>query len=488
MLRHIILSLALATSSQIAVANAVTSDQRALSALERGAAYFRDRLGVDGSYVWKYSADGKVHRGEGGRVPRSIGWIQPPGTPAIGAAYLRIFDVTGDTQWLNAAHDVAKALLRTQLLSGGWYYSAEMDDRKAEEWCYRAFVAENHECHRKGGNRQRNVSVLDDNTSQSALIFLIWFDKASGDSDPAVRAAINYGLRHLAGAQYRNGAFQVFYKGTNPGAKKEFATQATIPAEWPHDWQKPSDPPYFVTNDDILRDTGRMYLSAYRLYGDKADLAIAKAIGTFLVSAQLPAPQPGWAQTYDARLQPVWGRSFEPPAVTSRETAGCIQYLVELYGETGDKAYLDAAGRAGAWLKRVRLPSGLWSRFYELSTNRPLYIDRDDKMTFDDTHLSNHYSLKSTFNIPHVLGELSAAQAGKDVGPVALWPNPADRLDDGDLKSYVADLLARQNPDGHWQSGGWIDSAHFVTAVFALARYVDAHKPHGRHEARRRQN
>ena len=49
-------------------------------------------------------------------------WVQPPGTPAVGMAYLDAYDVSGDTLYLNGAIDAARALAWGQLGSGGWDY------------------------------------------------------------------------------------------------------------------------------------------------------------------------------------------------------------------------------------------------------------------------------------------------------------------------------------------------------------------------------
>ena len=43
----------------------------------------------------------------------------------------------------------------------------------------------------------------------------------------------------------------------------------------------------------------------------------AERAGGFSLLAQMPEPQPAWAQQYDARMQPAWARKFEPPAISS---------------------------------------------------------------------------------------------------------------------------------------------------------------------------
>ncbi|TPN69870.1 hypothetical protein FJ986_03650 [Mesorhizobium sp. B1-1-1] len=477
MLRHIASALFVALSCGTALAGAPQSQPtvaEAREAIEAAGAYFRDHLGVAGTYVWKYSLDGQKRVGEGGTVPASVGWVQPPGTPAVGAAFLRIFEVTGDKQWLQSAQVVATALVKTQLESGGWFYKIETDPQKAATWCYRALKVGGNICRDIKDNPQRNETVLDDNNTQSVLNFLVWFDLASGGSDPDVRSCIDRALHRLMRVQYPNGAFPVFFKGAAPGADVKAAAKASIPASWSHEWQKPDRPPYFIVNDNLPRDMGRLFLNAYRTYHDPAYLKTAEKVGDFLLAAQLPAPQQGWAQGYDRSMQPVWGRRFEPPAVVSRETAGNIDYLIELNEQNRDARLLHAATTAATWLQAARLSDGSWARFYELNTNRPLYIDEGGQVTFDDMDLLKHYGMKTGAEIEPVFARLESATRGQRVSRQRLWISAADELSTGELNSKVRQLVDSQDTQGRWVEGRFIEGEDFVEGVFALARFISA--------------
>lgn len=457
-----------------AVAGPQPTVVEARSALERAGGYFHDHLGVAGTYVWKYSLDGKKRVGEGGAVPSSLGWVEPPGTPAVGAAFLRIFEVTGDKRWLQFAHDVATALVSTQLESGGWFYAIETDPQKATNWCYRALKVSRKACHDIKDNPRRNETVLDDNNTQSVLNFLMWFDRESDNSDASVKLCIDKALRRLMRVQYRNGAFPAFFSGAAPGADVETAARASIPASWSHEWQKPDHPPYFIVNDNLPRDMGRLFLNAYRTYGDPAYLSTAQKVGDFLLAAQLPAPQQGWAQAYDWSMQPVWGRKFEPPAVVSRETAGNIDYLIELNQQNKDTRLLDAAVSAAIWLKAARLPGGRWARFYELNTNRPLYIDNSGAVTFDDKNLLDHYGMKTGAEIEPVFARLDLAKRGLTVSHQGFWTSAADELSPTELSSKVRQLIDSQDAQGRWAEGRFIEGKDFIGGVFALARFISS--------------
>jgi hypothetical protein len=445
---------------------------QAIASMERAGAYFRDRLGVNGTYVWQYSIDGQVRRGEGGAVGGSIGWIQSPGTPTVGAAFLRIYEVTGDKQWLDAAQTVAKALVQTQLASGGWFRFVEIDPTKTKEWCYRVNRAGHNGCEENKDNPFFNKTQLDDNNTQSVLNFLMWFDRASAGSDPKIRESIEFGLRRLIKMQYSNGAFPFSFSDRAPGADKMTATRASMPVDWSRSWLKPDLPPYFVVNDHIQRDTGRLFLNAYHAYHRPRYLRAAMRIGDFLVAAQLPRPQQGWAQIYDRTLQPVWGRKFEPPSIVSSETAGSIEYLLELHDETSKVQYLETATSAAEWLKASRLADGTWARFYELNTGRPLYVDNNYKLTYDDRDLLSHYGMKGAFNIQTLLDRMKLEEPEEVLPSSDFWISSADDLNRDEIELEAQRLIVSQDAEGRWVEGKWIDSQDFVDAVFTLARFI----------------
>ena len=67
----------------------------------------------------------------------SQGWVQPPGTPAVGLALMQAYAATGDREFLDGAAEAARALAATQLESGGWHAMIEFDPEQQKAWCYR---------------------------------------------------------------------------------------------------------------------------------------------------------------------------------------------------------------------------------------------------------------------------------------------------------------------------------------------------------------
>ncbi len=156
MLRTLMLLIVLAPS--IVSAQADLSAQ-SLQAMKQAADFFHQKVTVNGGYVYEYSLDLKQRQGEGKAAPTEI-WVQPPGNPTVGMAYVSAFDATGDQQFLSAAIDAAQALIFGQLESGGWNASIDFDPQGPHADRYR---------NGKGRAKGKNFSSLDDDKTQSAV-------------------------------------------------------------------------------------------------------------------------------------------------------------------------------------------------------------------------------------------------------------------------------------------------------------------------------
>ena len=139
----------------------------ATNAMRRGAQFFHERVAVNGTYLWNYSEDLARREGEG-KASATLGWVQPPGTPAVGMAFVRAHEVTGDSYYLDAARETALGLVAGQLRSGGWTYSIEFEPAERKKAAYRD----------GGGRTGRNTTTLDDDTTRSAVRFLLGLDTA----------------------------------------------------------------------------------------------------------------------------------------------------------------------------------------------------------------------------------------------------------------------------------------------------------------------
>jgi PelA/Pel-15E family pectate lyase len=108
-----------------------------------------------------------------------------------------------------------------------------------------------------------------------------------------------------------------------------------------------------------------------------------------------------WCAQHDEKtLEPRWGRSFEPPALTSAESAGILRLLMS---QANPSPEIRQAVHAGArWFADSRIGGikqihvngdkaivkdkdapALWARFYEIGTNRPIFCGRDGIIKYD---------------------------------------------------------------------------------------------------------
>ena len=108
----------------------------ASQALRRAVDFFRKDVSASGAYLWRYAADLSKQEGEG-RASKATAWVQPPGTPSVGGAFLFAYEATGDKHNLQAARETAHALVQGQLRSGGWDYRIEFADKPRRKYAYR---------------------------------------------------------------------------------------------------------------------------------------------------------------------------------------------------------------------------------------------------------------------------------------------------------------------------------------------------------------
>jgi PelA/Pel-15E family pectate lyase len=215
------------------------------------------------------------------------------------------------------------------------------------------------------------------------------------------RAAVERGVEYLLNAQYPNGG-------------------------WPQVW--PLEGLYhdaITMNDDamlhaieILQDVAEGapdYRFLSQSLAKRADVAAARGIACLL---RLQIVENGvktvWADQYDAlTLEPTSARNYEMAALTSSESASVVEFLMSLPNLSAEEAA--AVRDAAAWFKKVeifgyrygsgnffadrRSPEGrklekdpgagpIWSRFYQIGTDLPIFGDRDKTIHDDVNDLS----------------------------------------------------------------------------------------------------
>lgn len=475
-------------SLAVATAPAQPADRAAAArqTMERATVFMRS-LAVEGGYVYKWTPDLKKRSAERPATPTQIA-IQPPGTPSVGSAFVRAYEATGTPLYLEAARDVSRALVRCQLGSGGWNRIADFDPAKPNR---------DGLLHQKGDLKRGQViqytlaTTFDDNTTQSAVLFLLAYTTAtkgsSAPDDVAARAALDRALAGMLRAQYPTGAWPQRYGG-EPRDPANFPVRAArIPADYPRQWPDEDYTRYYTLNDNCQSTCVQTMLRAYHVTGRKELLESARRGADFLLLAQLPEPQPAWAQQYSFAMEPVWARVMEPPAVSSAESSKVIVALLDLHLETGERKYLDAVAPAAAWLERSRVGPDLWSRFYELGTNRPIYGDDRGVVRYDKRELNGKfvysYGWESSFDIPAVLARYERIKRDGHEAVPARERKTAGRGRENEVDAVIAALDA----DGRWIAPDWwqkgmkpeplIQSKLFIRNLNVLADYLEQVSP-----------
>lgn len=359
------------------------SQSRSLEILHKVVRFHREQVGYQGAYLWRYSADLKYQEGEGIAL-KSSGWTQPPGAPSVGEAYLDCWRLTEDRVFLEAATEVAQALVKSQLKSGGWSSHFDL-----------SFVGSRMYTYRVDGDSagKNNRTTFDDNKTQSALMLLMHVDQALEFRDKVIHEAVEYALNRILAAQYPNGAWPQQY--SEPPKSADFPVmQASYPADWPREYPGTKYIGYYTLNDSNMSHIVDMLIEADRIY-DRTDCVVAaRKTGDFFLLAQMPDPQPGWAQQYNRDMHPAWARKFEPASITGGESQSVMRSLLSLYRFTGDQRFVKTLPKAIAYYRRSLLPDGRLARFYELKTNRPLYFTKDYKLTYSDADMPTHYGFQ----------------------------------------------------------------------------------------------
>ncbi|HTO04085.1 MAG TPA: pectate lyase [Opitutus sp.] len=279
-----------------------------------------------------------------------------------------------DASWYatDEARAIADALLLYQTGSGGWPKNTDMSHPPSAE-----FLASTA--------ADRRASTIDNGATTSPLHLLARVGSAT--SDPRHQSAVERGIDYLLAAQSPSGGWPQYY----PRRDGYYS--------------------HITYNDDAMANVLELLRTVsrgeppYQFIDDKrranAASAIERGIRCILRTQII---QDGkltvWCAQHDeATLAPAWARNFEPPSLSGHESVRLVRFLMMIEQPTPD--IMAAIEGAVDWLRAhsisgLRLqtsvgPDGererltvsdpaappLWARFYELGTNRPIFLGRD---------------------------------------------------------------------------------------------------------------
>ena len=138
----------------------------------------------------------------------------------------------------------------------------------------------------------------------------------------------------------------------------------------------------------------------------QAKAAVSKGIDCILhTQIKQNGKLTAWCAQHDEKtLAPAWARSYEPPSISGAESVGVVRFLmsvekptpkiiaavegsvawfrsVAIHGIRLEK-FIDAAGQDDKRVVADPDAGPLWARFYEIGSNRPIFLDRDSVVRY----------------------------------------------------------------------------------------------------------
>ncbi len=352
---------------------------KALGRMRNAAKYFHDNVARHGGYAWHQNATNLNERWGDIQLDADQIMIQSPGTADVTIAFVEAALADPATPALKTyARDAALGLRPGPVKSGGWRLDADVKPTPSLKACYLNTTAD-CSC---GGCK---FTVYDDQVTQTALIAMMRTDQLYGFADTALSGASSYARTRVVTSQYpTNGGFPQGFLG--PVAARP-ALQASYPPSTGTScglancyantysneyWDDPT------LNDNLASAFVEMLYWAKTVYPAQATTyqSMLTNYGDFLRRAQMPQPQPAWAQQYDIQMKPRWARSWEVPAIAGRESQDTMWALLRLYQlDPSVPANRTAVATALAYLETVDYANNtLINRYIELDDTSPSNI------------------------------------------------------------------------------------------------------------------
>ena len=247
-------------------------------------------------------------------------------------------------------------------------------------------------------DKSRNDATIDNNATTREISYLV---KAYARThNPAYRAGAENGIRYLLKMQYANGGFPQFYPD-NSGYRHQITYNDNA----------------MVKALEVLRATANKdadYAGLDPTLVSLAQDAVTRGIACILKTQYVRNGKPtAWCAQYDEKtLQPDKARAFELASLSGDESVNIVRFLMGI--ENPSAQVKTAIENAVAWLDKVKMPNmavkdidapsepkgrdrvmvseagaTLWARFYDLNTDRPIYVGRDSKVHYKLAEVEN---------------------------------------------------------------------------------------------------
>jgi PelA/Pel-15E family pectate lyase len=311
--------------------------------------------------------------------------VTTQGSVALGAIRWGEAVLRQQSQWYGSAEAraVADSVIQYQSPQGGWPKSTDL-----------AMPPRTPDDIPPPGRGRANS--LDNEATTLPMAFLARVAHATGEAK--YRKSFFRGVDYLLAAQYPNGGWPQFWP-----LRKGYYSRITY------------NDGAMIRAMTILRDVADgqplyKFVDAPRR-GRAAD-AIARGIDCILkTQIKQDGKLTAWCAQHDEKtLKPAWARSYEPPSLSGAESVSIVRFLMSIEEPTpeiitaieGAVAWFRSVAMKGVRIESIRRDDGrterrlildpdaspLWARFYELGTDRPLYLDRDSVFRYDFNEIS----------------------------------------------------------------------------------------------------
>ncbi len=352
---------------------------KALGRMRNAAKYFHDVVARRGGYAWHHNATNLSERWGDIQLDEDQIMIQSPGTADVTVAFVEAALADPATPALKTyALDAAMALRHGQVKSGGWRLYADFKPTPTIRACYLNTTAS---CSCGGCT----TTSYDDQVTQNALIAMMRTDQLLGFATTAISGSSAYARARVETSQFPgHGGFPQGFTGpvaARPALSASYPPSIGTACGLAHCYANSYTTEYWddpTLNDNLASAFVEMLYWAREIYPAQGATyqAMLTAFGDFLRRAQMPQPQPAWAQQYDIQMQPRWARNWEVPAIAGQESQDAMWALLRLYQlDPGVPANRDAVGTALAYLETVdHANDTLLHRYIELDDTAPSNI------------------------------------------------------------------------------------------------------------------
>ena len=277
------------------------------------------------------------------------------------------------TEWFQSeeGHRIADNVLTWQTPHGSW--------PKNRDTASEPFDGKSEDLH----------GTFDNSATINELRFLARAFRAT--NEPRYQQAFLKGLSHILEAQYPNGGWPQFYP-----LSKGYPRHITF------------NDNAMVRILELLRDVSESsdYGFLETGYRTKAEAAVDKGINCILrTQIKQNGKLTAWCAQHDEKtLAPAWARSYEPPSLSGAESVGVVRFLMSV--EKPTPAIIAAVEGSVEWFRSVTIhgirlerftdaegqddrrvvadpdAGPIWARFYEIGSNRPIFLDRDSVVRY----------------------------------------------------------------------------------------------------------